>query len=188
MKANAYVVPVIAVALYLLFCYYGQRWMKARAAFDLSRALAAWNLFLSAFSLYGAVRTVPHLLHRIVTEEFRDTVCRSAHVSYGAGAVGLATSAFILSKLPELLDTVFIVLRKKELQFLHWYHHVTVLIFCWNSYVTESSAGLYFVAMNYSVHAVMYAYFGLTGLRMWPRWFPAGVVTAMQVRTCQHLH
>ena len=39
------------------------------------------------------------------------------------------------------------------------YHHITVLLFCWHSYATESSTGLYFVAMNYSVHAIMYVLF-----------------------------
>jgi elongation of very long chain fatty acids protein 6 len=181
MQTSQHVLPTSAVVLYLLFCYYGQRYMKSRTAFDLTAPLVAWNLFLSAFSFYGTIRTVPHLLHRIATESFRDTICSSAYESYGTGAVGLATSTFILSKIPELLDTVFIVLRKKDLLFLHWYHHVTVLVFCWNSYVTESSAGLYFIAMNYTVHAIMYLYFGLATLRRWPKWFPAGIVTAMQI-------
>jgi elongation of very long chain fatty acids protein 6 len=59
-------------------------------------------------------------------------------------------------QVPELFDTLFVVLRKKKLIFLHWYHHVTVLLFCWHSYMTMSSAGLYFISMNYGVHALMY--------------------------------
>ena len=53
------------------------------------------------------------------------------------------------------------MLRQKEVIFLHWYHHVTVLLYCWHSYMTRSSAGLYFIAMNYGVHAIMYFYFFL---------------------------
>lgn len=34
---------------------------------------------------------------------------------------GFWTWLFVLSKLPELGDTIFIVLRKQPLIFLHWY-------------------------------------------------------------------
>ena len=78
-----------------------------------------------------------------------------AEPSFGQGACGLWTMLFIYSKVPELFDTVFVVLRKKPLIFLHWYHHVSVLLFCWNSYSSRSSAGLFFVVMNYGVHAIM---------------------------------
>lgn len=181
MADNNYVVPVVAVVLYLLFCYFGRIAMKDIKPFDLQYPLAAWNLFLSVFSTWGAIRTVPELLHMITHMDFEHTVCRSVYQTYGGGASGFATQLFILSKLPELIDTVFIVLRKKPLIFLHWYHHVTVLLFCWNAYVDRSSNGLYFVAMNYTVHAVMYFYYYLMALKMVPKWFPSWIITLMQI-------
>jgi hypothetical protein len=45
---------------------------------------------------------------------------------------------FILSKFPELVDKFFIVARRRPLLFLHWYHHVAVLLYCWHSYATEA--------------------------------------------------
>lgn len=54
----------------------------------------------------------------------------------------------------ELVDTFFIVIHKKKLIFLHWYHHITVLLYCWHSYVTTSPPGIFFVVMNYGVHAM----------------------------------
>jgi elongation of very long chain fatty acids protein 6 len=181
MGQNDYVIPVACVVAYMLFCYFGQKIMENYKPFNLIGSLAAWNLFLSLFSTYGAIRTVPHLLHRISTLPFEQTVCEAPYVAYGNGACGLATQLFILSKIPELVDTVFIVLRKKPLIFLHWYHHVTVLLYCWNAYVTEASAGIYFVAMNYTVHAVMYFYYYLQAIRSVPKGFPTWIITLMQI-------
>jgi hypothetical protein len=80
------------------------------------------------------------------------------------GPTGLWVGLFIYSKIPELIDTVFLVLQKKNVIFLHWFHHVTVLLYCWHSYHHMVSPGIWFVAMNYTVHSVMYAYYFFTGI------------------------
>ena len=49
------------------------------------------------------------------------------------------------SKLPELGDTLFIVLRKQQLIFLHWYHHITVFIYVWYSYAGHTAPGRWFM-------------------------------------------
>ena len=59
---------------------------------------------------------------------------------------------FCISKVPELIDTLFIVLRKQKLIFLHWFHHATVLIYAWYSYHDWTASGRWFVFMNYTVH------------------------------------
>ena len=176
-----YSVPIVACILYGLFCYVGPLWMKNSKPFRLDFSLAIWNLLLAIFSAYCTIRTVPHLIHRILTVSFEETICDPAHMAFGSGACGLAVALFIISKIPELVDTIFIILRKKPLIFLHWYHHLTVLIFCWNSYVTESGAGIYFVAMNSLVHAVMYFYYFLQAIKAMPKWFPSWIVTLLQI-------
>lgn len=181
MERNNYIIPITCVTLYLLFCYFGKSIMGDRKPFGLVNTLASWNLFLSLFSTYGAIRTVPHLLHRLTIVTFEEAVCERPFTAYGTGACGFAVMLFILSKIPELVDTIFIVLRKKPLIFLHWYHHVTVLLYCWNAYVTSSAAGIWFVAMNYSVHAVMYFYYFLQAAKLMPKWFPSWIITIMQI-------
>jgi hypothetical protein len=56
-----------------------------------------------------------------------------------------------------------------------------VLLFCWNSYVTESAAGLYFVAMNYTVHAIMYFYYFSRAIHIVPPNFPSWIITILQI-------
>lgn len=175
-------IPCVLVAGYMAFCYFGQKyWMANRPAFDLKTPLAYWNLFLSTFSFMGMFRTVPHLLHNLHTRTLEENLCTPAQISFGDGAVGLWVQLFIFSKIPELVDTFFIVARKKNLIFLHWYHHVTVLLFCWHSYATESSTGLFFVAMNYSVHAIMYGYYFLMAVNLKPAWLPPAFITMAQI-------
>lgn len=176
-----YWIPVTALAIYLTFCFGTQSFLEGKKAFDLRTPLALWNALLSSFSFLGMCRTVPYLLSNILLSDYQDTVCVNPRETWGGGPVGFWVMLFIFSKLPELIDTVFIVLRKRPLIFLHWYHHVTVLLFCWNAYATLAGTGLYFVAMNYSVHALMYGYYCLTALNMCPKSFPTILITMSQI-------
>lgn len=87
----------------------------------------------------------------------------------------------MLSKLPELGDTIFIVLRKQPLIFLHWYHHITVLMYSWFSYTEYTASARWFVVMNYNVHSLMYTYYALRALRYSPPRFISMVITALQL-------
>lgn len=87
----------------------------------------------------------------------------------------------MLSKLPELGDTLFIVLRKQPLIFLHWYHHITVLIYTWFSYTEYTSSARWFIVMNYCVHSVMYSYYALRAMRFTPPRAISMVITSLQL-------
>ncbi|KAG8243288.1 hypothetical protein J6590_048433 [Homalodisca vitripennis] len=87
---------------------------------------------------------------------------------------------FVLSKLPELGDTIFIVLRKQPLIFLHWYHHITVLLYSWFSYTEYTSSARWYIVMNYCVHSIMYSYYALRSMGYHP-WMKI----AMLITSCQ---
>ncbi|CAM9607205.1 unnamed protein product, partial [Heterosigma akashiwo] len=101
--------PILSVIAYMAFCYYGQILMKDRKAFSLKMALAVWNLGLSAFSFIGVIRVAPHLAHLVYFRGMEGLICLEPGHEYGSGATGLWIQLFILSKFPELIDTVFIV-------------------------------------------------------------------------------
>lgn len=88
---------------------------------------------------------------------------------------------FALSKVPELGDTVFIILRKQPLIFLHWYHHITVLLYTWYAYKEYTSSARWFVVMNYCVHSLMYTYFALRAMGKRPPKVSAMMVTSLQI-------
>lgn len=81
----------------------------------------------------------------------------------------------------ELIDTFFIVMHKKNLMLLHWYHHVTVLLCTWHTYVSHAPAGLIYSTINYGVHSIMYFYYFLMAIRMKPKWFNPKWITIAQI-------
>mmetsp|Transcript_27068 Transcript_27068/g.30892 ORF Transcript_27068/g.30892 Transcript_27068/m.30892 type:complete len:289 (+) Transcript_27068:77-943(+) len=180
MKDNP-LVPVFACGSYVILIFAGQYLMRNQQSWQWRRVMAAWNLLLSVFSFVGMARTFPNLIHNLVTYTLRDNFCIDPRVTYGSGSTGLWVQLFILSKFPELFDTFFIVIHKKPLIFLHWYHHITVLLFCWHSYVTTSPPGIFFVVMNYSVHASMYFYYFLMAIKMRPKWLDPMIITTFQI-------
>merc|ERR1712039_86142 len=90
------------------------------------------------------------------------TTCAPA-AWYGSGVHGLFIALFIYSKVAELMDTVLLLLAGKPVIALQWWHHSTVLLYCWHSYSVRIATGAWFACMNYSVHSVMYGYFAIMG-------------------------
>uniref|UniRef100_A0A3Q3VNF6 Elongation of very long chain fatty acids protein n=1 Tax=Mola mola TaxID=94237 RepID=A0A3Q3VNF6_MOLML len=165
--------------LYAAFVFAGQRVMRERPKLNLRRPLMLWSLSLAVFSILGALRTGLYMLHIITTSGVRDSVCDNSF--YSAPISKFWAFAFTLSKAPELGDTVFIVLRKQRLIFLHWYHHITVLLYSWYSYQDQVAGGSWFTTVNFTVHAFMYSYYAAraAGLRV-PR--PCAMfITAAQI-------
>jgi len=151
------------IAAYMVVIFSGQTYMSTREAFRLKTPLVIWNLGLAIFSIIGTLRTMPEMIHVLQTFGFQQSVCSPSYVE-NSRVSGYWTWLFCLSKVPELGDTVFIILRKQNLIFLHWYHHITVLLFTWYSYSEHISPGRWYICMNYLVHSFMYSYFALRSL------------------------
>lgn len=154
-------IPVAAAVLYLVFVFVGPRLMKNCAPWKINGLVAAWSLSLSVFSWIGVTRTAPLLLVTLRDRGWFYTICEDPWHWYANGPPGLWISLFMLSKIPEMLDTLWLVLKKKPVIFLHWYHHVTVMLYCWHAGVMLIAPGLWYGSMNYFVHGIMYAYYAV---------------------------
>ncbi|KAK9539473.1 hypothetical protein VZT92_004577 [Zoarces viviparus] len=143
--------------VYAALVFGGQHYMKPRPRMKLRRPLILWSLSLAVFSIIGAIRTGSYMLQVLSVGGFRRSVCDQSF--YNGPVTKFWAYAFVLSKAPELGDTAFVVLRKQKLLFLHWYHHITVLLYSWYSYKDMVAGGGWFMTMNYGVHALMYSYY-----------------------------
>ncbi|NXB68194.1 ELOV6 protein, partial [Struthidea cinerea] len=148
--------------VYLILIFGIQRFMKERRPFSLRAPLTLWSFSLTLFSFIAACRVWKQMAFLLLTKGFKQSVCSPS--SYIQPVSKLWIYLFVLSKLVELGDTLFIVLRKKKLIFIHWYHHLAVLILAWHGY-KDMMAGLgWNAALNLSVHCLTYCYYTVTAM------------------------
>lgn len=153
--------PTITIGVYLLMVRYGTRWMSVQPAYDLRTVSLVWNLSIALFSVCGASVCVPHLLSVLYEHGFWYSACADIYELAGYGAPAFWASLFTWSKIFELFDTMLLILKKRSVITLHWFHHASVIGFAWCAWVYETPCALWYGAMNYSVHTVMYSYFSL---------------------------
>ena len=209
MKAwiNAHpLLPIGSTLAYLAFVFVGPKVMSPAKAFDLRSPLVAWNTLLSLFSLAGVVRMTCFLWYAYWNPISLFTSSPASLTPFARIENLICTTnaddvtafwglMFTLSKIAELGDTVWLVLRKRRIIFLHWYHHTTVLLFTWFSAAEESPLGAIFAFVNYFVHSLMYAYFAVTVSQVWrPPRLLAMAITGLQITqmlvglTCLAIH
>lgn len=166
--------------IYMVLIFGLQYLMQNRPKFELRGVLVLWNTLLATFSIIGASRTVPEFIHTLTHHGLYHSVCIPSFIEQDKVS-GFWTWMFVLSKLPELGDTIFIVLRKQPLIFLHWYHHITVLLYSWFSYAEYTASARWFIVMNYCVHSIMYSYYALRAMRYNPPRKVAMLITSLQL-------
>ena len=97
MHANAWF-PVACVVLYMIGIVAGPMYMEHRDPYVMRKTLAAWNLALAVFSLFGVTRTFPSMVHLIYTYGFNNFLCMDPENSIGASSTGMWLLFFALSK------------------------------------------------------------------------------------------
>lgn len=170
-------ISFLIVALYVIAIFMIQKIMKERPPFQLRNCLILWNLFLAIFSFVGLFRFGQEFLYVLGKRSFQDSICLSFSPE---GPAAFWALCFALSKGAELIDTIFIVLRKRPLIFLHWYHHATVLVYTWHAAKELAPAGRWFIFMNYFVHSLMYTYYTITSVGFRPPKCISMIVTMLQ--------
>lgn len=143
-----------------------------------------WDTGLALFSILGAFQVVPLALEPIIygKKTLVGAICMETVLLHDPRSIWVFFLG--LSKVVEFGDTIFVVLRKRPLILLQHYHHLATMLYCtYGILVTYdmNNSNVFFAAMNYTVHGVMYTWYASTriGWRS-PRWCMM-LVTFMQL-------
>ncbi|CAG2120991.1 unnamed protein product, partial [Medioppia subpectinata] len=129
MQKKWYYSVYISIA-YIILIPIIKQWMKSRGKpYNLRTLLTFWNSFLAIFSIIGVIRCLPEFIHILRTKGFEASYCQSDY--YKDSRLNWWYILFVWSKVVELVDTLFILLRGGKLLTLHWVHHCLTLIYSW---------------------------------------------------------
>ncbi len=141
-----------------------------------------WNICLSSYSFISFLYFISKLKRNLYLDHYSFTKIICVHDTNNyLGAGGFWIYMFTLSKIFELGDTVILVLKnpKRKLSFLHWYHHVTVLLITLISFNSTSQDIIIPACINNFIHSIMYFYYALTDLDYKPKW--GIILTGLQI-------
>ncbi|XP_056306481.1 elongation of very long chain fatty acids protein 2 [Danio aesculapii] len=157
---DSYTPTFLLTITYLLAIYLGTKYMRNRPAYSLKNVLLLYNFSVTVLSFYmlveliSAVWSAGYRLQCQALDEVGEADIRVAKVLWW----------YYFSKLIEFLDTIFIVLRKKnsQISFLHVYHHASMFNIWW-CVLNWIPCGQSFFGptLNSFIHVLMYSYYGL---------------------------
>ena len=161
----------IGIIFYLPLIKIGQKIMVNREPIKLNFLFFTWNIVLSILSFIGffySFRTI-YILNKNLT--IKETICNYKETSNFLEEINHISNMAVASiyiytstKILEWIDTLFLVLRKRKIIFLHWFHHLFTMIYCWHKLyytIDYDFSGLYFSSVNLFVHGIMYMYYAL---------------------------
>ena len=164
-KDTYYLSLCISIVLYIFAIFYAIpkiRHQKDNIPKYYKHLFAFWNLLLSFYSIICTIIMSSYFFN---FKSIKNMICMfdenitTLSNPFFERSVEYAVSSFVISKIMEFGDTVFLVLMHKKIVFLHWYHHV-LTAYCTAILVFEQEPiGMIFMLINAIVHSIMYFYF-----------------------------
>jgi hypothetical protein len=156
-RNNMQVVATICLS-YVMLLFWAKAAMKDRKALQIRSVTIGWNMFLSIFSFICFFKFTRETWNVWNNQNgLQGVICTPPP---RGGSHALWQLLFIASKVWEFGDTILLVLRKRPVIFLHWYHHMSVLMLSCFIGGRNSPLRRVFANVNSGVHAIMYTYYG----------------------------
>ncbi|KAI4128941.1 MAG: hypothetical protein LQ338_002493 [Usnochroma carphineum] len=156
----------------MLITYYvvvlgGRELMKNRKPFKLNALFMIHNLYLTVASAIMLALFIEQLIPTVWRRGIFFAICDHR----GGWTRELVVLYYMnyITKFVELVDTVFLVLKKKPLTFLHTYHHGATALLCYTQLIGLTAVSWVPITLNLIVHVVMYWYYfqSARGVRIW---------------------
>ena len=165
--------PITFSILYYTMVYFGPKIMENRKEFQIKHYIFTYNLYQCILNLWCVVAMVYEVCQN---PWFKSWWGNDPQPGIGGFRISFLVWIHYNNKYVELLDTLFMILRKKnnQISFLHCYHHI-LLIWAWFLVCKVQSGGdVYFGALvNSFIHVIMYAYYTMSLLNIpcpWKKW------------------
>jgi len=155
-------IVVLTIIVYLVGIKAIQNWQaKQPKSFAeqhpiLKSLVIVHNAFLCGASLIVLVLILENGLPKLFRHGFHWSIC---NLDFYDSRLRLFIYINYMLKYYELLDTVFLALSKKPLEFLHVYHHAATLALCYTQMLGTTSAQWVPITINLTVHVIMYYYY-----------------------------
>jgi len=166
----------VIIVAYLVIIFGGREIMRNRQPLQLNGLFKAHNFMLTAISGALLVLFAEQLIPTLWAGGVYENIC---------GASGWTQPLVVLYylnylvKYVELIDTVFLMVKKKPLTFLHCYHHPATALLCYTQLIGSTSVSWVPITLNLTVHVVMYWYYfqSARGIKVsWKEW-----ITRLQI-------
>jgi fatty acid elongase 3 len=116
------------------------------------------NFTIFLLSVFMFVGTFLQIISRLSNNGFHVAFCDPTS-SLENGGMSFWLYVFYLSKYYEFLDTFLLIIKGKDLEFLHVYHHSLTVFNCWFALESYSPFCWIGMALNTFVHCIMYWYY-----------------------------
>ncbi|TPX33440.1 very-long-chain 3-oxoacyl-CoA synthase [Synchytrium endobioticum] len=162
---------------YLMVMFAGTQIMKSHKPFELKQLVFVHNVIMSAGSLILWLLVAEQVFSMWIRHGFAYVMCNKEAYT---PRLELFYYWNYIFKLWEFIDTIFLVLKKRPLEFLHVYHHSATAGFAYLFLWKPTSSTWVVVVLNLAVHVFMYYYYAVSTVSKRNIWWKKHLTT-MQI-------